>query len=313
MTWKYPDLLWLPALVIVGTILYVAVLRRSPVRIAVRFPAHPLSEASRIVRRSHRHAAGVVLASGALFALLAAAGPIASLPAPTGHSVVLIIDVSRSMEETDIAPTRIQAAKGAAVEFARHLPRASRLALVTFGNYPTVVVPLTDDRARVIDGITNLTTQLRTQLGPGLVEGVRAVTGEGPLAPMAAGFRAVAVLLSDGRASDGLSPEEAAREAKTRGVRVYTVGLGTAADPATFRSGYWGVLDEPTLRMIADETGGQYYKAEETRQLREIYRRLAKMIGWTRRQTDVSAVVGGIGLILLTIAIVLRFRYSPIG
>jgi len=130
---------------------------------------------------------------------------------------------------------------------------------------------------------------------------------------MAGGFRAVAVLLSDGRASDGLPPEEAAREASTRGVRVYTVGLGTASDPATFRSGYWGVLDEPTLRMIADETGGRYYKAEEARQLRDIYHGLAKMIGWTRRQTDVSAVVGGIGLVLLTIAVVLRFRYSPIG
>jgi Ca-activated chloride channel family protein len=313
MTWKYPDLLWLPALVIAGMIVYFAVLRSSPARIAVRFPAHPLSEASRVLRRSQRHVPGIALASGALCALLAAAGPIASLPAPTGHPVVLIIDVSRSMEETDIAPTRIDAAKGAAVEFARHLPRASRLALVTFGNYPTVVIPLTDDRARLIAGITNLTTQLRTQLGPGLVEGVRAITGEGPLAPMAGGFRAVAVLLSDGRASDGLPPEEAAREAKTRGVRVYTVGLGTAADPATFRSGYWGVLDEPTLRMIADVTGGRYYKAEEARQLREIYRGLAKVIGWTRRQTDVSAVVGGIGLVLLTIAIGLRFRYSPIS
>ena len=313
MTWKYPDLLWLPALVIAGTMLYFAVLRRSQARIAVRFPVHPLHEASLIARRFHRHAAAAALGGGALFALLAAAGPTASLPAPTGHPVVLIIDVSRSMEETDIAPTRIEAAKGAAVEFARHLPRASRLALVTFGNYPTVVVPLTGDRIRVIDGIRNLTTQLRTQLGPGLVEGVRAVTGEGRLAPMAGGFRAVAVLLSDGRASDGLPPEEAAREASTRGVRVYTVGLGTASDPATFRSGYWGVLDEPTLRMIADETGGRYYKAEEARQLRDIYHGLAKMIGWTRRQTDVSAVVGGIGLVLLTIAIVLRFRYSPIG
>lgn len=313
MTWKYPDLLWLSALVIPATILYFAVLRRSQARIAVRFFVHPLSEAAGVARRSHRHLAGIALASGTLFAFLAAAGPIVVLPSPTGHPVVLIIDVSRSMEETDIVPTRFEAAKAAAVEFARHLPRASRLALVTFGNYPTVVVPLTGDRARLIDGITNLTTQLRTQLGPGLVEGVRAVTGEGPLAPMVGGFRAVAVLLSDGRASDGLPPEEAAREAKTRGVRVYTVGLGTSADPTTFRSGYWGVLDEPTLRMIADKTGGRYYKAEETRQLRDIYRELAKVIGWSSRQTDVSALAGGMGLVLLTVAIVLRFRYSPIG
>ncbi|MGH2399061.1 MAG: vWA domain-containing protein [bacterium] len=319
MTWKYPVLLWLPALVIAGTILYAAVLRRWPARVAVRFPARPLSEASKAAHRSRRHVAGVALASGALCALLAAAAPIVSIPAPTGTPVALIIDISRSMEETDIAPTRIEAAKSAAIEFAGRLPRPSRIALVTFGNNPVLVVPLTDDRARVIEGVRNLTTQLRTQLGPGLVEGVRAVTGEGPLPPMGGGpgvaseFRAVAVLLSDGRASDGIPPEEAAREARTRGVRVYTVGLGTAADPSTFRSGYWGVLDEPTLRMIADVTGGRYYKAEEAQQLRDIYRGLAKVIGWSSRPTDVSALLGGVGLVLLTIAIVLRFRHTPIG
>ena len=235
------------------------------------------------------------------------------LPATTGWPVVLIIDISRSMEETDIAPTRFEAAKEAGVEFARRLPRASRVALVTFGNFVSVVVPLTADRDRVITGIDNLTTQLRTQLGTGLVEGVRAVTGEGDLPALATGFRAVAVLLSDGRASDGVPPLEAAQHAKTRGVRVYTVGLGTAADPSTFRSGYYGVLDEPTLRMIADETGGRYYRAEEAGRLREIYRELARVIGWTRTPTDVSSLSAAAALLLLIAAVVLRFRYVPLG
>ena len=235
------------------------------------------------------------------------------LPATTAHPVVLIIDISRSMEETDIAPTRFEAAKAAGVEFARRLPRANRIALVTFGNFVSVVVPLTADRDRVITGIDSLTTQLRTQLGTGLMEGVRAVTGEGDLPPLATGFRAVAVLLSDGRASDGVPPSEAAQHAKTRGVRVYTVGLGTAADPSTFRSGYYGVLDEPTLRMIADETGGRYYRAEEAGRLREIYRELARVIGWTRTPTDVSSWSAAAALLLLIAAVVLRFRYVPLG
>lgn len=313
MSWQYPHLLWLTPLPIVFALVYAAVLRRHNRLIAVRFPTTSLAEAAASIHAKRRHLAAGAYATAVLFSLLALAGPRAVLPKATGQPVVLIIDVSRSMEETDIRPTRIEAAKSAAVEFARHLPRASRLALVTFGNFPMVVVPLTDDRPRVLDGVTNLTTQLRTQLGPGLLEGVRAVTGEGPLPPMAGGFRAVAVLLSDGRASDGVPPEEAAREAKTRGVRVYTVGLGTAADPSTFRSGYWGVLDEPTLRMIADQTGGRYYKAEEAGQLREIYRGLARQIGWTRRQTDVSAIAAGMGLVLLSCAIILRFRLAPIG
>ena len=96
-------------------------------------------------------------------------------------------------------------------------------------------------------------------------------------------------------------------------MRAYTVGPGTAADPSTFRSGYYGVLDEPTLRMIADETGGRYYRAEEAGRLREIYRDLARVIGWTRTPTDVSAVSAAAALLLLIAAVILRFRYVPLG
>jgi Ca-activated chloride channel family protein len=278
----------------------------------VRFHTDPLRTASQAAGR-RRHLPAALFSSGVLIALLGAAGPTMVLPAATGHPVVLIIDISRSMEETDIRPTRIEAAKSAGIEFARRLPRASRMALVTFGNFASVVVPLTADRERLVEGVDNLSTQLRTQLGTGLVEGVKAITGEGTLPPPAGGFRGVAVLLSDGRASDGVPPEEAAQQAKARGVRVYTVGLGTAADPSTFRSGYYGVLDEPTLRMIAEQTGGRYYRAEEAGRLHEIYRELARKIGWTRAPTDVSALTAGAALILLVAAVVLRFSYVPLG
>ena len=99
---------------------------------------------------------------------------------------------------------------------------------------------------------------------------------------------------TDGQAA--LRPaEEAAQEAERQGGRVVTVGLGTAADPSTFRSGVFGVLDEPTLRMIANETGGRYYRADEAGRLREIYRDLARAIGWARRPTDVSPGVAAGG------------------
>ena len=312
MAWRHPHLLWLTALVGPLLLAYAIALRARHRPYPVRFHADPLRRAGRAAGR-RRHLPTALFSSGLLVALLGAAGPMVPLPATTGHPVVLIIDISRSMEETDIAPTRIEAAKTAGVEFARRLPRASRVALVTFGNFASVVVPLTADRARVIEGIDALTTQLRTQLGTGLMEGVRAVAGEGDTPPLAGGFRAVAVLLSDGRASDGVPPQEAADYARTRGVRVYTVGLGTAADPSTFRSGFYGVLDEPTLRMIADETGGRYYRAEEAGRLREIYRDLARVIGWTRTPTDVSALSAAATLLLLIAAIVLRLRYVPLG
>jgi Ca-activated chloride channel family protein len=262
--------------------------------------------------------------------------------------VVLIIDISRSMEENDITPTRLEAAKAAALAFMDHLPRASRAALVTFGNFASVVVPLTDDRARMREGIRSLTTQLRTQLGNGLVEGVRAVLGEGP-APAAppgsaspsappwpspgapapytsppvgvgppggtassASPRAIAILLSDGRASDGIPPLEAAAEARRRGVRVYTVGVGTAADPSTLRSGYWGVLDEPTLRAVAAATGGEYFHAGAADRLRRIYRDLARRVGWERRPTEASALAGAAALVLLVVAAAMRVWLAPL-
>ncbi len=312
MTWQHPQLLGLTALAGGLILAYAAALRTRRRPHPVRFHTGPL-RAVLPARTGRRHLPTALFSSGVLIALLGAAGPTVVLPTPTGSPVVLIIDVSRSMEESDIYPTRFEAAKSAGIAFARHLPRASRMALVTFGNFASIVVPLTSDRQRVIDGIDNLSTQLRTQLGTGLVEGIKAITGEGELPPPADGFRGVAVLLTDGRASDGVPPEEAARQAKTRGIRVYTVGLGTAADPSTFRSGYYGVLDEPTLRMIADLTGGQYYRAEEAGRLHEIYRGLAWVIGWTHAPTEISAITSAVALMLLVAAVVLRFRYAPLG
>ncbi|MGQ0550757.1 MAG: vWA domain-containing protein [Armatimonadota bacterium] len=314
MAWKHPALLWL--LLALGGLLvtYLSTFRRIPARGAVRFPTWAASEAAAHAGRIHRHLPAGIFMLAVAVALIGAGGPMVPWPVPTGRPVVLIIDVSRSMEETDIPPSRIEAAKTAALEFANRLPHSTRVALVSFGNYATLVIPLTPDRARLREGIRGLTTQLRTQLGTGLMEGVRAVTGEGgaglapgPATP-AGHAAAVAVLLSDGRASDGVPPLEAAEEARRRGVRVYTVGVGTAADPRTFRSGYWGVLDEPTLQAIADQTGGRYFRAASSARLSEIYRDLAQAIGWERRPTEATAALGAMAMLLLVASLLLRYR-----
>ncbi|MDR7522792.1 MAG: VWA domain-containing protein [Armatimonadota bacterium] len=318
MNWKYPAFLWLlPALA--GLIaLYLTVLRRGHARGSVRYPLWIIAQAATHAGPIRRHLPAALLLLALAATILGAAGPVVPWWTPTGWPVVLIIDVSRSMEEPDILPSRIEATKTAALDFVARLPHATRTALVTFGNYATLVVPLTSDRARMQEGIRGITTQLRTQLGNGLVEGVRAVAGEGAPSPgrnavPASGIRAIAILLSDGRASDGIPPLEAAAEAKRLGVRVYTVGVGTWQDPSNFRSGYWGVLDEPTLRAVAAETGGRYFHAAEAGRLREIYRDLAGTVGWERRPTEVSAVAGGMAMALLVVSVVLRFLLSPMG
>lgn len=326
MDWKQPALLWL--LLIPGglALVYRASLRRVP-RGAIHFPLTGAAiEAEKRAGRVRRYLPAAFFLLALTAAFIGAAGPIAPLPGPTGWPVVVIIDVSRSMEENDIVPSRILATKTAAEDFVRGLPRTTKVALVSFGNYATLVVPLTDNHRLVQEGIRNLTIQLRTQLGNGLVEGIRAVTGEqsgstqaAPVPPTvtppapAGSPRAIAVLMSDGRASDGIPPLEAAQEAKRQGVRVYTVGVGTSRDPSTFRSGYFGVLDEPTLRAIATETGGEYFRAAEAGRLRQIYRHLARTIGWERKPQEVAAVAGGIALLCLVAAVVLRSGLAPVA
>jgi Ca-activated chloride channel family protein len=316
MDWKQPALLWL--LLIPGGLLlaYRASLRRVP-RGAIHFPLTGAAiEAERRAGRVRRYLPTALFLLALTAAFIGAAGPVAPWPAATGWPVVIIIDVSRSMEENDIVPSRILATKTAAQDFVRGLPRTTKVALVSFGNYATLVVPLTADHRLVEEGIRNLTVQLRTQLGNGLVEGIRAVTGEqGASVPATPSDRprAIAVLMSDGRASDGIPPLEAAQEAKMKGVRVYAVGVGTARDPRTFRSGYFGVLDEPTLRAIATETGGEYFRATEAGRLRQIYRYLARTIGWERKPQEVAAVAGGIALLCLAAAVAVRSRLAPIA
>ncbi len=261
-----------------------------------------------------RHLPPGLFLAGLAAIVLGIARPVIPWPSPTGWPVVIIIDVSRSMEEEDIRPTRIEATKTAALEFVNGLPRGTRVALVTFGNYATTVVPLTADHARMREGVRGITTQLRTQLGNGLVEGILAVMGEGGNAgPGSQPGRptAIAILLSDGRASDGIAPKDAAEEARRRGVRVYTVGVGTDTDPMYLRSGYWGMLDEPTLRAIAAATGGEYFRADESGRLREIYRDLARAIGWESRPTEVTAVAAALALVLMVASVAVRYTVYP--
>lgn len=254
MTWQHPSMLWLLAAVGALVGLYALAL--------------------------------LLLALGAI--AIGTARPVIPWATPAGTPVVIIIDVSRSMEENDVLPSRIEASKTAALEFVNDLPRQTRIALVSFGSSVTVVAPLTGDRRVLREGIRNLTTQLRTQP------------------------RAIAILLSDGRASDGIPPMEAAREARRRGVRVHTVGVATTKDPTKLRSGYWGVLDDDTLRAIAAETGGRYYHADAAGRLREIYRELARAVGWERRPTEVTAVAGAVAMALLVASVVLRYAVYQI-
>lgn len=317
MTWKQPAVLWaLPALAL-PIAAYVRAFRRGPRGAALFYPLWLVADAASQAGRVRRHLPAVLFALSLAVIVAGAARPVAPWPVPSGTPVALIIDVSRSMEENDVLPSRIAATRMAALDFVNGLPQATKVALVSFGSAVTVVVPLTDDRDRLREGIRNLSTQLRTRLGPGLLEGVSAVIGEGRTPTGTAPSRpdeprAIAILLSDGRASDGIPPLQAAAEARRQGVRVHTVGVATTKDPTRLRSGYWGVLDDDTLRAIADLTGGRYYHAHAAGRLREIYREMARIVGWTYRPTEVTAIAGALALALLVASVALRHTASPL-
>ncbi len=248
MSFRWPAVLWCLALWPVLALVGRALLRRRAAR-AVTYPG--VGWLSPGIREPWAAFGGALL-----LATLASARPVAPWPAPAGWPVVLVVDVSRSMEETDIAPSRLEAAKQAAVEFLRRLPWGVRVGLVTFGNFASVVVPPTADRERVTQAVWGLRTQLRTQLGAGLFEAVRVLEREGT--PQGE-IRGVVVLLSDGRYSDGPPPEEATDRAVQARVRVYTVGIATTRPAHLLRSGFLGTPGRTHFAVHGGADGRQVF------------------------------------------------------
>ncbi len=200
------------------------------------------------------------------------------------------------------------------VEFVESLPRGLKVGLVTFSSYAQLIVAPTADRARVLDAIGLLTTEYATAIGDGLLEAVWALPGRQrpedltsappPLkSPVIPG---TVVLLSDGQSNRGVVPQDAARIARDQQVKVYTVGVGTPEGTFLNLGGrsIWVRLDEDTLREMAEIAGGSYYRAQSAMELRQVYRRLSRVIGWESRPTEVSAVGAGVAAALLVGAVI---------
>ncbi len=302
MTFRWPVLLWL---LVLWPLVAAGAVRVGRLR-AREALLH--TGVSRLAGTPGDRASLLAFVGAGLLASLAAARPMVPWPVASRWPVVLVVDVSRSMEETDVAPSRIAAAKRAASEFVRRLPPGLRVGLVSFGSTVTVVVPLTGDRERVLGGIAGLTTELRTQLGAGLLEAVRLLEAEPP-----GDLRGVVVLLSDGRYSDGPTPEEATERAVQAGVRVYTVGIATTRPAHLLRSGYWGLLDEQTLRRVAERTGGTYYHTTDAGALTAAYRDLARTVGWRWQREEVGAAFALLAALSLCLSVGRSLARHPLS
>jgi Ca-activated chloride channel homolog len=152
-------------------------------------------------------------------------------------TILLALDVSRSMCSTDVEPNRLEAAQGAATDFIEAQPEGSRIGLVTFARFAAVTVPPTDDTEALVRAVDSLVTSRGTAIGQGILTSIDAIAELDASVPRTGAdvpdgttpddAAAVIVLLTDGSNRDGVDPATAAEQAADRGIRVYTIGFGT--------------------------------------------------------------------------------------
>ena len=287
-------LLGVPALIA----LYVLNLRRRRAY-TVRFTN--LELLSTVVPRGpgwRRHVPPVFLLLALVFLVGALARPTMERAVPKEQAgVMLVLDVSLSMAATDIAPDRITAAKAAAIEFSRAAPEELRIGVAAFSELSFLASPLTRNRAQIEAAIQSLRPLAGTAVGDGLwvaLDEIARQVNDGKQAP------ASVLLLSDGHSNRGREPQEAADRARTMGVKVFTVGLGTQG--ATLDLGGQEVpvdLDEAELQGIAETTEGTYFRSVDAEGLADVYRNLSSALGSEKEEQEVTAMAAGIAAILL--------------
>ena len=221
-------------------------------------------------------------------------------------TVVLAMDVSRSMTANDVRPTRLRAAEAAAKAFLGKVPEKFQVALVSFGSRAVVVVAPTPDRSLVADGLDALRPGEGTALGDAIAISARlghkVGTPEGQQPPSAV------LMISDGAQMGGaVPPTRAVRLARSLHVPVYTVLVGTPGGVVNVKiaGGFRATIrvppDPSTLQAVARQTGGQFFTATSDTRLREVYERLGSRLGHKRKSREITDVFAASSAALLLV------------
>lgn len=267
-----------------------------------------------------RHAPYTLLLLGLTLLCIAMARPQAELSLPRLEgTIILAFDVSGSMAAEDLEPTRIEAARAAAIEFVQRQPPTVRIGVVTFSESGFTVQPPTNDQAAVLSTINRLRPERSTSLAAGILASLNTifVTPEPsgavysnltptpaptPTPALPGSYESAAiVLLTDGENTAPPAPFESAQVAADRGVRIYPIGIGSAAGAPIEIEGltYFTQLDEATLQTIAQMTAGEYYNAQDEEELSSIYRQLAPQLVTRPDKTEITALFAGAAVLLL--------------
>lgn len=336
LTFIWPMLLWLLAALplLVWAYLRIDAKQRSMAARYARLAAATGSATPAALRSGFmRHAPACALLMGIAILLIAAARPQALVVLPQRtDGIILALDVSGSMRATDVKPDRMTAAQNAAKTFIADQPSQVKIGVVTMAATAAVAQSPTIKREDIIGAIDRVKLQNGTALGSGIVIALDTLlTGAGididkvisgrssfnlspeqrtaiekfkPVPPGSNPSAAI-VLLTDGESNTGPELVTAAKLAADRGVRIYTVGVGTKAG-ATLSVDGWSMrvrLDEEALRKVADMTRGEYFRATSAGDLKKIYKQLAaRMTAGRGRTMEVTALLAALGVLLTVLA-----------
>ncbi len=320
MSFIWPVMLVFLLMVPLFVALYILLQRRRQ-RFAVQYGSLALlrgAAARGPGRRRHIPPALFLLALTILIVALARPQTTVSLPKQEG-TVILAIDVSGSMGADDLKPNRMEAAKAAARAFIQHQPSSVQVGIVAFSDSGFTVQAPTTQQEALLATINRLTPQRGTSVGNGIIGSLNTIAQESGQAPLPGGradasptptptpvpkgtyIPAAIVLLSDGDNNEAPDPLAAAQAAADRGVRVYTVGIGSPQGAVVHINGFSirTQLDEGMLRQISQLTGGAYYNAESEKDLLQIYENLQPQLVLKTEKTEVTAFFAGAGIVVL--------------
>ncbi|MBL0919755.1 MAG: VWA domain-containing protein [Hydrogenophaga sp.] len=334
MTFLWPQFLWLLLALPLLVLLYWWLLRRRK-QTALRYAN--LSIVREAMSRGpgwRRHVPPVLMLLAFAAMLLASARPMASITLPsTQQTIILAMDVSGSMRAEDVQPNRLVASQNAAKAFLTDLPRHVKVGIVAFAGAAQVVQPVTLSREDLNTAIDKFQLQRATAIGSAIVVSLSelfpdqrisltdmtysrntdpfAPRGRSidqprseekaiqPVEPGSYGSAAI-ILLTDGQRTTGVDTAEAAKMAADRGVRVYTVGVGTVEGEIIGFEG-WSMrvrLDEDTLKDVARTTRGEYYYAGTAENLKQVYQSLSSKLTVEKKETEVAGLLALVASVL---------------
>ena len=323
MTFLWPEMLWLLLIVPVLVVAYFYLLRRKQ-QAALRYASLSMvKEAMGPGHRFRRHIPPLLFLLALIVMIVAIARPAAIITLPSQHqTIILAMDVSGSMRAMDVQPDRISAAQAAAKAFVADQPSNVRIGVVSFAATASVVQPPTQNREDILAAIDRFQLQRGTAIGSGIILSLATIFPEAgidvssliygrdtprgvPLdqahktekpaftpVPPGSYTSAAIILLTDGQRTTGPDSIEAARMAADRGVRVFTVGIGTTNGETIGFEG-WSMrvrLDEETLKTIANMTRGEYFYAGTATDLKKVYQSLNSRLELEKKNMEISAL-----------------------